>query len=70
MFSSECNWTDLVLSDINDLIIVHVKKNDRFLSSIIPKLEHFYGKHISLELAYPRVACGLPRLSKLLNRAN
>ncbi|KAK3741862.1 hypothetical protein QZH41_003430, partial [Actinostola sp. cb2023] len=29
----------------------------------ITKLEQFYNNHISLELAYPRVANGLPRLS-------
>jgi hypothetical protein len=66
MFCAECNWTDLVLSDLNDLIILHIKKCNRFLSSIIPKLELFYDKNIALELAYPRVAYGLQRLSKLI----
>lgn len=68
MFCAECNWTDLVLSDMNDLIIIHIKKCNGFLSSVIPKLEDFYDNHIPLELAYPRVACGLSRLSKLINR--
>lgn len=67
MFCAECNWTDLVLSEMNDLIIIHIKKCNGFLSSIIQKLEAFNNKHISFELAYPRVACGLPRLSKLIN---
>ena len=66
MFCAECNWTDLVLSDLNDLIILHIKKCNRFLSSVIPKLELFYDKNIALELAYPRVAYGLQRVSKLI----
>jgi hypothetical protein len=67
MFCAECEWTDLVLSDLNNLIILHIKKSGQFLSHIIPKLENFYNKHIALELAYPRVANGLQRLSKLLD---
>lgn len=68
MFCAGCNWTDLVLSDMDDIIIIHIKKSRSFLSSIIQKLEKFYDDHISLELAYPRVANGLPRLSKLISR--
>ena len=68
MLCCECKWTDLVLSDINDMIILNVKKCNSFLSSIIPKLEIFYDRHIAPELAYPRVAYGLPRLSKLIDR--
>ena len=59
--------TDLVLSDTVNLIVLHVKKDSRFLSDVIPKLEQFYDNHISLELAYPRVSDGLPRLSKLIS---
>lgn len=68
MLCYECEWTDLVLSDMVDMIIIHIKKSNKFLSDIIPKLKLFYDKHIALELAYPRVAYGLPRLSKLINR--
>lgn len=31
---------------------------------VIPRLEHFYDSHISLELAYPRVKFGLTRTSE------
>lgn len=68
MHCAECSWTDLVLCDMKDLIIVNVKRSDHFLSRIIPKLEQFYDRHISLELVYPRVAHGLTRLSKIVNR--
>ena len=67
MLCCECKWTDLVLSDINDMIILNVKKCNSFLSNI-PKLEIFYDRHIAQELVYPRVAYGLPRLSKLIDR--
>ena len=67
MLCTGCSWTDLVLSDTVNLIILHVKKESRFLSDVIPKLEQFYDNHISLELAYPRVSDGLPRLSKLIS---
>ena len=67
MFCAEVDWTDLVLSDLDDLIIVHVKKCDQFLAKIIPKLESFYDNHISLALAYPRVVDGLSRLSSLVD---
>ena len=46
-------WTVLVLSDTVDLIIIHVKKNNKFLSDMVPKLEKIYDNHISLEIAYP-----------------
>ena len=67
MFCAEVDWADLVLSDLDDLIIVHVKKCVHFLA-IIPKLGSFYDNHISLELAYPRVADGHSRLSSLVDR--
>ena len=66
MLCTESSWTDLVLSDTIDLIILHVKKNSKFLSEKVPKLEKFYDNHISLEIAYPRVFFGLTRLSKLI----
>ena len=59
MLCTGCSWTDLVLSDTVNLIILNVKKDSRFLSDVIPKLEQFYDNHISLELAYPRVSDGL-----------
>ena len=67
MLCTGCSWTDLVLSDTVNLIILHVKKDSRFLSDVIPKLKQFYDNHISLELAYPTVSDGLTRLSKLIS---
>ena len=67
MFCAEVDWTDLVLSDLDYLIIVHVKKCDQFFAKIIPRLESFYDNLISLELPYPRVADGLSRLSSLVD---
>ena len=58
MLCTGCSWTDLVQSDTVNLIILHVKKDNRFLPDEMLKLEQFY-------LAYPRVADGLTRLSKL-----
>ena len=67
MLCTKLPWTDLVLSDTVDLIImIHVKKNNKILSDMVPKLETFYDNHISLEIAYPRVLYGLTRLSKLI----
>ena len=66
MLCTESSWTDLVLSDTIDLIILHVKKNSKFLSEKVPKLEKFYDNPISLEIAYPKVFFGLTRLSKLI----
>ena len=67
MLWTKSSWTDLVLSDTVNLIILHVRKDTKFLSDIVPKLEKFYDNHISLELAYPRVYYGLTRLSKPIN---
>ena len=64
MLCTKSSWTGLVLSDTVDL---HVKKNNKFLSDKVPKLEKIYGDHISLELAYCKVFDGLTRLSKLIN---
>ena len=66
MLCTETSWTDLILSDTVDLIILHVKKNSKFLADKVSKLEKFYDNHISLEIAYPRVFFGLTRLSKLI----
>ena len=41
MLCTKSSWTDLVLSDTFDLIILHIKKNNKFLSDIIPKVEKF-----------------------------
>ena len=64
MLCTKSSWTDLVLSDTVYLIILHVKKNNKFLSDLPPKLEKYYDNHISLEIAYPRVFYGLTALSK------
>ena len=70
MYCAEVIWTDLVLSDLHDMIILHVKKCDHFLSDVIPKLERFYDQHVAPELAYPRVANGHVRLSKFIDVRN
>ena len=67
MLCTETSWTDLVLSDTVDVIILHVKKNTKFLADKVPKLEEFYDNHICMEIAYPRVFFRLTRLSKLIN---
>ena len=64
MFCTDTFWTDLVISDTVDLIIMNVKRSNHFLMGVIPRLENFYDSHISLELAYPRVKFGLSRVSK------
>ena len=66
MLCTETSWTDLILSDTVDLIILHVKKNSKFLADKVSKLEKCYDNHISLEIAYPIVFFGLTRLSKLI----
>jgi len=65
MLCTKSSCTDLVLSDTVNLIIVHVKRNNKFLSDMVSKLEKFYNNHICLEISYPRVLNGLTRLSKL-----
>ena len=35
MLCNKSSWTDLVLSDTVDLIILHVKKDNKFLSDIV-----------------------------------
>ena len=70
MFCAEVNWTDLVLSDLHGMIILHVKKCELFISEVIPKLESFYDMHVAPELAYPRVADGNVRLSKFIDVRN
>ena len=68
MLCTGSSWTNLVLSDIVDLIILHVKKNNKFFSGKVPKLETFHDNQISLNIAYPRVFYGPARLSKLIKR--
>lgn len=69
MFCTGTNWTDLVISDLKDMIIIHVKRNNKFSRNIVPKLKDFYNRHILPELAYPRIAYGLSRVSKHLDDA-
>lgn len=64
MFCTDTYWTDLVISDTNELIIINVHRSNKFLRHVIPKLEYFYDSHILLELAYPRIKFGLSRVSK------
>ena len=64
LFCSGYTYEDLVLSDVKEIIILSIKKCPSFLIQCIPKLQGFYDQFIALELAYPRVALGLPRLGK------
>jgi hypothetical protein len=42
-----------------------MKRKD-FANIVVPRLEEFYDKYIAIELAYPRIAFGLPRLGKVM----
>ena len=64
LFCSGFKYEDLVLSDLKEIIVLSIKKCSSFSIQCIPKLQVFYDQFIALELAYPRVALGLPRLGK------
>ena len=53
LYCMEYEYTDLVLSDLKDIIIFSVKKSREFANIVVPKLEEFYDKYIAIELAYP-----------------
>jgi len=74
MFVTEKTWGDLVIKRVKELpdrsivdtegvFISTSHFNSEFWSSVLPKLEAFYNEHILVELAYPRVKYGLPRLN-------
>lgn len=66
LYCMEYEHTDLVISDLKDIIILSVTKSKDFANTVVPKLEDFYDKYIAVELAYPRIALGLPRLGKVM----
>jgi hypothetical protein len=66
LYCMEYEHSDLVISDLKDILIFSVKKKTHFANTVVPKLEEFYNKYLATELAYPRIALGLPRLGKVL----
>lgn len=66
LYCREYEYADLVISDLKDIIIFSVNRSRKFANSVVPKLEEFYDKYIAIELAYPKIALGLPRLCKVL----
>lgn len=66
LYCMEYEHVDLVISDLKDIIILSVNKSKDFANTVVPKLEDFYDKYIAVELAYPRIALGLPRLGKVM----
>lgn len=65
LFCVGLQWADLVISDLKEMIIISIKNNLQFRREVIPKLESFYDNYIAVELAYPRLTLGLPRLGKV-----
>lgn len=60
-------YADLVISDLKDIMIIFsVNRSREFANTVVPKLEEFYDKYITIELAYPGIPLGLPRLGKVL----
>ncbi|KAK3751002.1 hypothetical protein QZH41_020169 [Actinostola sp. cb2023] len=49
MFCAECNWTDIVLSDMDDMIIIHINKSNSFLSDNSPVILWFNPPLIATE---------------------
>ena len=73
-FPSSAEWTPLI-NDKNDVPAFNMQNivcyfiDRKTKDEEANKDDHItYDDHISLELAYPRVANGLPRLSKLISR--
>ena len=65
-FCSGYKYEDLVLSDLKEIIILSIKQSSNFSKKSLPKLQSFYDQYLAAELAYPRVALGLPRLWKVI----
>ncbi len=70
LFCSGYKYEGMVLSDLKENIILSIKKCSSFSKKCLPKLQHFYGQHLAPELAFPRVAVGLPRLGKVIRDMN
>ena len=66
LFCSDYKYEDLVLSDLKEIIILSIKQSSNFSKKSLPKLQSFYDQYLAPELAYPRVALGLPRLGKVI----
>ena len=66
LYCTEYEYADFVLSDLRDIIIYCIRKDKEFATIDVPKLEEFYDLYIATEIAYPRIALGLPRLGKVL----
>ena len=66
LFCSGYKYEDLVLSDLKEVIIFSIKQNSSFSKKYLPKLQNVYDQYLAPELAYPRVALGIPRLGKVL----
>ena len=64
LFCSGYKYEDLVLSDLKEIIILNIKQSSSFSKKSLPQFEAFYDQYLAPELAYPRVALGLPRLGK------
>ena len=74
LFVTEETLDDLVIKGVKELpdrsivvtervFISTIHLNSEFWTSVLPKLEAFNNEHILVELAYPRVKYGLPRLN-------
>lgn len=66
LYCMEYKHADLILSDLTDMLIFGIKKTREFADTVVPKLEEFYENNIAIDLAYPRLALGLPRLANVL----
>ena len=66
LFCSGYKYEDLVLSDLKEVIILSIKQSSSFSKKYLPKLQNFYDQYLAPELAYPRIALGIPRLGKVL----
>ena len=66
LFCSGYKYEHLVLSDLKEIIILSIKQSSKLSKKSLPKLQSFCDQYLALELAYPRVALGLPRFGKLI----
>ena len=60
------SYEDLVLSDLEEVIILSIIQSSSFSRNYLPKLQNFYDQYLAPELAYPHVKLGIPRLGKVL----
>ena len=64
MFVTGRKWTDFVVqgSQSSDLFCERISFTQTYLTTTLPRLEHFFDRFIAPELAYPRVKLGLAKL--------